>query len=72
MNYIIEAKEMVIKQLDQASNIGTFLKTPSGFKVTSPEGYVGIDRNGSALKLVNRMEFSKANFSSDIIKGWQK
>jgi hypothetical protein len=24
------------------------------------------------LKLVNRMEFSRANFSSDVIKGWEK
>jgi hypothetical protein len=46
------------------------LKTVNGFEVTAPEGYVGIDRKGGALKLVNRMEFSKANFSSDVIKGW--
>lgn len=72
MNYIIEAKEIIIAKLDQASSVGTFLKTADGFKVTSPEGYVGIDRTGGALKLVNRMEFSKANFSNDIIKGWQR
>jgi len=72
MNLIIEAKEMVIDKMDEASSIGTFLRTNKGFEVTSPEGYVGIDRKGNALKLVNRMEFSRANFSSDIIKGWQK
>lgn len=72
MNYIITAKEYIIAKLDGASSIGTLLKTNNGFKVTSPEGYVAIDRVGNALKLVNRMEFSKANFSSDIIKGWQK
>ena len=72
MNYIIAAKEMVIKKMDQANNVGTFLKTTSGFKVTSPEGYVGIDRNGDALKLVDRMEFSKSNFDPEIIKGWQR
>jgi hypothetical protein len=72
MNYIIQAKEIIISKLDQASSVGTFLKTANGFKVTSPEGYVGIDHTGGALKLVNRMEFSRANFSSDIIKGWQK
>jgi hypothetical protein len=27
--------------------------------------------NGS-VKLVDRLEFSKANFSPDVIKGWQK
>jgi hypothetical protein len=72
MNYIIDAKEFIIRKLDSASSIGTLLKTADGFRVTSPEGYVAIDRIGNALKLVNRMEFSKANFSSDIIKGWQK
>jgi len=72
MNYIIDAKEFIIRKLDSASSIGTLLKTADGFRVTSPEGYVAIDRVGNALKLVNRMEFSKANFSSDIIKGWQK
>jgi len=72
MNYIIEAKEIIIAKLNQASNVGTFLKTSSGFQVTAPEGYVGIDHAGGALKLVNRMEFSRANFSSDIIKGWQR
>ena len=73
MNYIIVAKEIIINKLNQASNVGTFLKTTSGFKVTAPEGYVGIDHtSGGALKLVNRMEFSRANFSDDIIKGWQR
>jgi len=70
MNYIIDAKDIIIVKLDQASTVGTFLKTVNGFEVTAPEGYVGIDRKGGALKLVNRMEFSKANFSSDVIKGW--
>ena len=70
MNLIIEAKEMVINKLDEASSIGTFLRTKNGFEITSPEGYVAIDRKGSALKLVNRMEFSRANFNPDIIKGF--
>lgn len=72
MNYIIDAKEIIVAKLNQASSVGTFLKTADGLKVTSPEGYVGIDHTGGALKLVNRMEFSRANFSSDVIKGWQR
>jgi hypothetical protein len=40
--------------------------------VTAPEGYVAINNDGEAVKLVNRMEFSRANFSDDVIKGWQK
>ena len=72
MNLIIEAKELIIAKMDKASNIGTFLKTTDGYKVTSPEGYVAIDKNGNSVKLVNRMEFSRANFSDDVIKGWQR
>jgi hypothetical protein len=31
---------------------------------TNPEGYVAVDRIGSAVKLVDRLEFSKANFQT--------
>jgi len=72
MNLLIDAKEMIISKMDQASNITTLLRTKDGFQVTAPEGYVAIDNDGSALKLVNRMQFSHANFSPDYIKGWQK
>ena len=67
------AKQMIINKMNQASEINTFLKTASGFKVTSVEGFVAIDHlSGGAVKIVDRMEFSKANFSADIIKGWQR
>ena len=59
------AKTLVIRKLDRAKNIGTFLKTPNGFKVTAPEGFVAIDHIGKALKLVDRMEFSRANFQAN-------
>ena len=72
MNQIIDAKELIIKKMDKASSIGTFLKTRNGYEVTAPEGYVAINHDGDAVKLVNRMEFSRANFSDEIIKGWQK
>ena len=71
MNALIDAKEMVIKKMDQASNITTLLRTEDGFVVTAPEGYVAIDNDGSALKLVDRMQFSRANFGSTYIKGWK-
>ena len=31
---------------------------------TNPEGYVAVDHIGSAVKLVDRLEFSKANFQT--------
>lgn len=72
-NLIIEAKLMVINKLDRAKRIGTFLKTSDGYKVTSQEGFVAIDKLGkNAVKLVDRLEFSKANFSNEYIKGWQR
>ena len=63
------AKTVVIRKLERAKSIGTFLRTPTGFKVTAPEGFVAIDHVGKALKLVDRMEFSRANFTAD--KNWK-
>ena len=62
------AKTLVIRKLNKAKNIGTFLKTPTGLKVTAPEGFVAIDHIGKALKLVDRLEFSRANFTAP--KNW--
>lgn len=46
-------------------NTKHFIDAQDGtLKVTSPEGYVAIDRDGNAVKLVDRLEFSKANFAS--------
>jgi hypothetical protein len=71
MNLIVKAKTIIIKKMNQAESIGTFLKTSNGFKVTAPEGFVAIDKTtGGAVKLVDRLEFSRANFSADVIKGW--
>ena len=72
MNLLIQAKKMIIDKMNKASQIGTFLRTASGFKATTPEGFVAIDRVGNAVKLVDRLEFSRANFSPDVLKGWQR
>jgi len=49
----------------------TFIRTPNGYKVTNPEGYVAIDRvSGGAVKLVDRMEFSFNNFTA--VKAWDR
>lgn len=72
-NHIVAAKLMVVNKLHQAEGLPTFLRTHNGLKVTDREGYVAIDHlKGGAVKLVDRLEFSKANFSSDVIKGWEK
>ena len=72
-DYIVDAKHMVVRKLDKAKQIGTFLKTADGYKVTEQEGFVAIDRMGKdAVKLIDRLQFSHANFSNDVQKGWQR
>ena len=71
-NLLVDAKHMIINKMNTAGHIDTFLRTANGYKVTGVEGFVAVDKlSGGAVKLVNRMEFSKANFSPDIIKGWE-
>ena len=63
------AKDMIVQKLNQIrSSVSSFLKTSDGYKVTAPEGFVAIDHVGGALKLVDRMEFSRANFTA--AKNW--
>jgi hypothetical protein len=72
-NLLVEAKALIIGKMNQAGHVSTFLKTSDGFKTTGVEGFVAIDHlTGGAVKIVDRMEFSKANFSPLIIKGWTK
>ena len=73
MKVITVAKLKLINSLNKLSNVSTFLKTTKGYRTTEPEGYVAIDKlGGDAVKIVDRMEFSYANFSPDILKGWDK
>lgn len=63
------AKLMVVRQLEKVKDIGTFIKDGNGYRVTAPEGFVAI-KSGRATKLVDRLEFSVANFTVD--KNWDK
>ena len=63
------AKSLLLGKLNQIQSIGSFLRTKNGYKVTNPEGYVAIKRGG-AVKLVDRLEFSRANFT--MAKDWVK
>ena len=70
---LAQAKKIIIDKMSQISKMDTFLRTSNGFSVTKDEGYCVIDHLGSsAVKLVDRMEFSRANFSPEVIKGWAK
>lgn len=71
-NDLVEAKNMIIKKLQQMKQVtGSFLRTDDGFKITNPEGFVAVDKlKGTAVKLVDRLEFSHANFTAQ--KNWDK
>ena len=64
---LTRSKEFIIRKLEKVKTLGTFLRTETGYKVTAPEGFVAIG-SGSALKLVDRLEFSRANFTAT--KDW--
>ena len=68
---IAEIKEQFISKLNSTSRIRTFVESSvDGIIPTSGEGYVVSDSVGNVQKMVSRLEFSRNNFSSDIIKGW--
>ena len=70
---LILAKLKIINTLNKLNKTQTFLKTRKGYRTTGQEGYVAIDKlGGDAVKIVDRMEFSFANFSPTILKGWDK
>ena len=61
------AKSLLLSKLNQIQSIGSFMRTSTGYKATNPEGYVAINK-GSAVKLVDRLVFSRANFN--VAKDW--
>ncbi len=70
-NLLVDAKLMVVRKLETIRSIGTFVRTDDGFRITAPEGFVAVDRlKGNAVKLVDRLEFSQANFNAQ--KAWDK
>ena len=64
---LMTAKEQIIKRLNKIEGVGTFIEDETGYRVTAPEGFVAI-KDGTALKLVDRLEFSRANFT--VAKDW--
>ena len=62
------AKTTLLQKMNQIQSIGNFIRTPTGYRVTAPEGYVAVDKVAGAIKLVDRLEFSRQNFTMP--KGW--
>ena len=61
---LIESKVKIVRKLEQIRVMNTFVPTENGYEVTGEEGFVAVDRMGNALKLVDRLEFSRLNFGT--------
>ena len=66
---IITAKMKLIEKLNAVDNIGTFVRSDTGYKVTNHEGFVAFGMEGGAVKLNDRMEFNALNFATP--KNWK-
>jgi hypothetical protein len=58
-----QLKGFVLKKMNQAMAIGSFQQTDNGLEVTDPEGFVAVDKSGNAVKLVDRLGFSRRNLT---------
>lgn len=72
MSSLVEAKQLIVTKLNSVKQLAKiFVRTKDGYKVSNEEGYVAVDRDGTtAVKLVDRMEFSYNNFTA--AKAWDK
>ena len=59
-----QLKGFVLKKMNQAMAIGSFQQTDKGLEVTDPEGVVAVDKSGNAVKLVDRLGFSRRNLTA--------
>lgn len=61
---VVKIKNILINKLETAKSIGTFHVTDKGIEVAPQEGFVAVDHLGdNAVKLVDRLSFSRANFA---------
>lgn len=67
---LTDAKNLAVRKLGQAARVASFVPTGDGFRVTGPEGFVAVAHDGKAVKLVDRLEFSRLNFTQP--KNWQR
>jgi hypothetical protein len=65
-----KATLLLINKLEGIKSYKTFLKRDDGFEVTGEEGFVASDHLGNVIKLVDRLQFSRANMT--IAKNWIK
>jgi len=63
-----DVKLKVMNKLDTITSFGHFVRTENGFRMTGSEGFVIGDVDGRTVKLVDRLEFSRTNFTAS--KNW--
>jgi hypothetical protein len=57
-------KKILLQKMNKIQSLPSFLQKDNGFVVTPPEGFVISDTvSGNIVKLVDRLEFSRANFN---------
>ena len=62
------AKHILVNKMKKISQLNLFVATASGdYEVTTPEGFVAVSGK-SAVKLIDRLEFSRLNFT--VPKNW--
>jgi hypothetical protein len=61
---LADLKKIFFNKYSSAIKTRQFLTQPDGtLKVTPGEGFVAVDKIGNMVKLVDRLEFSRANFA---------
>lgn len=61
---LIHAKVLIVNKLETIRQMPTFKEVGDDYEVTGEEGFVAVDRMGNAMKLVDRLEFSRLNFGT--------
>lgn len=70
---ITKAKMIILNQLNKMKMYSNFVLTTSGDYIpTKDEGFVMVQTGSKGCKLVDRYEFSRNNFSKDIVAGFDK
>lgn len=71
--WMVVVKEALISKENSLQTIKSYVETrDAGIIPASGEGYAISDANGNIQKFVSRLGFSAANFSDNVIKGWEK
>lgn len=70
---LTQIKMMILSKLDSVKKLNTFLvKSDGTLVVTGNEGFVLTRTGATGCKLVDRYNFSLANFSPEFKKGWSR